>query len=237
MGPVQNDWAGKLLTMARLFPKRFRKQLKNFRILAKGQGQYRTIKEERIVDNQGNPIPWYTYGAIEYLNCFDFKRRHVFEFGSGYSSYYWADKAQAVVSVESDAVWYEKVRADKRANQTILLAAGQKAYVGSLVEQGRRFDIVVVDGLWRERCAWEAAQHLSEGGLIIFDNSDAYPNTAGMLRGRGFLQVDFNGFGAFNSYCWATSLFFKFPNDLQVGFRNPSPIGGRTYPPDASLGG
>lgn len=33
----------------------------------------RTIDEKVCVDRDGNPIPWYTYPAIEYLSQFDYR--------------------------------------------------------------------------------------------------------------------------------------------------------------------
>ena len=46
----------------------------------------RTIDEKVCLDRNGNPIPWYTYPAIEYLSQFDYSRKTIFEFGCGNSS-------------------------------------------------------------------------------------------------------------------------------------------------------
>lgn len=46
----------------------------------------RTIDEKVCVDRDGNPLPWYTYPAIEYLSQFDYGEKTIFEFGCGYSS-------------------------------------------------------------------------------------------------------------------------------------------------------
>lgn len=42
----------------------------------------RTINEKICIDRDGNPIPWYTYPAIEYLSQFDVTDKDVFEFGA-----------------------------------------------------------------------------------------------------------------------------------------------------------
>ena len=47
-----------------------------------------------------------------------------------------------------------------------------------------------------------------------------------VLREKGFIQIDFNGFGPINGYCWSTSVFMKTPCLLQRNFAGPSPIGG-----------
>ena len=49
----------------------------------------RTIDEKVCVDRDGNPLPWYTYPAIEYLSQFDYGEKTIFEFGCGYSSLFW----------------------------------------------------------------------------------------------------------------------------------------------------
>ena len=44
----------------------------------------RSIDEKLCLDKEGNPIPWYTYPAIEYLSQFDYQDKKIFEFGCGY---------------------------------------------------------------------------------------------------------------------------------------------------------
>lgn len=65
----------------------------------------RTINEKICIDRDGNPIPWYTYPAIEYLSQFDVTDKDVFEFGCGNSSLFWADRARLVTSIEDNPDW------------------------------------------------------------------------------------------------------------------------------------
>ena len=71
----------------------------------------RTIDEKVCLDRNGNPIPWYTYPAIEYLSQFDYSRKTIFEFGCGNSSLFWASRAERVVSIEDNLQWFEKWQA------------------------------------------------------------------------------------------------------------------------------
>ena len=68
----------------------------------------RSMNEKVCIDRDGNPIPWYTYPAIEYLSQFDYSQKKIFEFGTGYSSMYWAKRAQKVISIEDKPEWFEK---------------------------------------------------------------------------------------------------------------------------------
>lgn len=201
--------------------------IRNFRLLAVGHGQWRSIRERMAVDATGGAVPWYTYPAIEYLSSFDFRDCDVFEFGSGNSSSFWASRVRNVVSVESDKEWFEAIDRNKQPNQSLLHRADASRYVSALAEQGRLFDVIVIDGKWRDQCVQEAPRHLRAGGMIVLDNSDRMleQECGTALREQGFIQVDFSGFGPINGYCWTTSVFMKTP-DLQRNFQGPSPIGG-----------
>jgi hypothetical protein len=178
------------------------------------------------VDADGRPIPWYTYPSIEYLRQFDFSQAAVFEYGSGNSSLFWAERAREVVSVEANPAWFDYVSKASSPNQTVLLRKQKNAYVGSLGQQGRLFDVIVIDGEWRLSCAAAAPSALTPGGMIVLDNSDWFPECARLLRAAGLFETDFSGFGPINSYTWTTSLFIQAPGRLQQGFRNPAPLGG-----------
>lgn len=201
---------------------------RNVFLLAFGFGQWRSIKERMAVNANGAPMPWYTYPAIEYLSSFDFKDCDVFEFGSGNSSLYWAERARSVCSVEDNHEWFEIVNARKRNNQIVIHRADEAGYIKALIEQGKLFEIIVIDGNWRRQCVSAAINCLKEGGMIVLDNSDRMieKECGKLLRDQGFLQIDFSGFGPINGYCWSTSVFMKMPTQLQLNFMGPKPIGG-----------
>jgi hypothetical protein len=200
--------------------------LQNARTLAFGQGQLETARSHLATNALGEAIPWYTYPAIEYLSTFDLRQRKVFEYGSGQSSLYWARQAGEVVSVEHDATWFEQVKAKMPANHRLFLKTEPGAYVSLIETFGHRFDVIVIDGRYRTKCAEVAPKVLADGGLLVLDNADWYPLTAAALRAQGLFQIDFNGFGPINGYSWTTSVFLRAPTSLQAGFRAASPIGG-----------
>ena len=61
----------------------YRKQWQNFKILAFEYGQWKTIKNWECIDKKGEPVPWFTYPAIEYLSHLDLSDFLVYEYGSG----------------------------------------------------------------------------------------------------------------------------------------------------------
>jgi hypothetical protein len=175
------------------------------------EGKYGHLLSSKLrlpVTSAGEPLPWYTYPAIEYLSQLDFSAKDVFEFGAGHGSQFWARRAKSVTSVESDRTWFAAVEKQKQANQSVILHEDLKDYAGAITALNRRFDIIVVDGVRRLECAKNALAHLAEGGMVILDNSDWHPKAAALLREGDLIEADFTGFGPVNNYTWTTSLFF-----------------------------
>ncbi len=195
-------------------------------IVFQGHGFPRTLESKLPIAADGSPLPWYTYPAIEYCNQLDATNLDIFEYGSGNSSLYWAHKGAKVWSVEHDPVWYENMRAKSAQLCGLWLQADRESYAASIKDVGLAFDIVIIDGAWRNECAAEALAHVRSGGLIILDNSDWYKDVTQFLRSHGFFQVDFNGFGPVNNYCWTTSIFLPFPSPYAERLGHPHPIGG-----------
>lgn len=220
----------------KLIPNNDRKQFTNFRILSHKYGQYNTIKLWSCVDANMNPIPWYTYPAIEYLNNIDFSQKIIFEYGCGNSSLYWGKRAKLVVSVEHDRDWYEKIIAKMEKNQVLLLKDKSSEYENAInlplegkCKQAIRYDLIVLDGIRRKECARVIKNNLNmesdEGCMVILDNSDWHKNTAKYLRDElDLIQFDFHGFSPINAYTLTTSVFvsrnysFKPIGDVQPVF-------------------
>jgi len=207
-------------------PEQLDKSLRGWRIFKREQGYLRSLVENKCVDSQGEPIPWYTYPAIEQLSKWDFKNCDILEYGSGNSTLWWMQRAKSVISIENSEDWHEYVSKQISEQCTILLKPVDidredekeiKDYVGCVNQLGD-FDVIIIDGVnntgVRMKCARQALDHLKPGGLFIVDNSDWLPDTCKMMRGSGFTEMDFSGLGPMNSYAETTSFFFK--PDFQI---------------------
>lgn len=186
------------------------KQLGAFRALATSYGQHRSMTSNMCVDASGNPVPWYTYPAIEYFSHLDFSAASVFEYGSGNSSRWWASRCKDLVAVESDRGWFETISASNKAANFKYLFAEPERYPQQIEAFATAFDIVIVDGIRRADCAKCAVEHIAKHGgrWLILDNSNWYPKLMRELdRQLRWLQVDFHGFGPINRYTWTTSVF------------------------------
>lgn len=202
-------------TIGKLIPGYLKAQLRNFYILAFDYGQLKTIKNWECIDRWGNPIPWYTYPAIEFLNSLNFSNKSVFEYGGGNSTLWWAKKVLNIVSVEHDPEWFAKIESKLQVNYRnvkLILERDKDSYINTILKSDLKFDVVVIDGRWRGDCAKVIGEKLNfkEGFMIILDNSDWYPKTTKYIREKyDTIQVDFHGFGSINSYTWTTSIFLS----------------------------
>lgn len=189
------------------------KQVKNFKILAVDYGQFQTIRKWSCLDKAGNPIPWYTYSAIEYLSHLDFSNFNVLEYGSGNSTLWWANRCCEMVSVEHDEEWFAKISSgNELKNVTYILEKNENAYIQQSYLQDA--DIVIIDGIHRSKCADYIIESLQNNQhdltMIVFDNSDWYPKTMQKLNEKlGWVQADFHGFTPINGYTATTSVFIN----------------------------
>lgn len=224
--------------------------------LLSDQRYFASVKNGEHLDKEGNYVPWFTFPAVEAIKNWDLSNKRVFEYGSGYSTLFWAARAKEVISIEHHPDWHEKISKLAPMNARIILAAiTQKADeyhpTPETREQFRQyseairdfgiFDVIVVDGYAKSRVRYQCAQsglpQLAATGLIILDNSDWLPATARYLRQAGLIEVDMSGPVPGNEYCQTTSFFFKREFDFQpVGKRQPlAPVGGKIDNWEAAL--
>jgi hypothetical protein len=180
----------------------------NFKILGIDFGQYKTARLWESLDRNNDPIPWFSYPAIEYIMQLDFSEKTVFEFGSGNSTRFWAGRCKKVVSVDDKREWYNKMKGKLPDNVEYFLKGGQE-YIKSISTFENVFDVIIIDGGHRYECAVEALSKLSDDGFIILDNSDDEEKASKLLRDADLIEVDMSGFGPIQRGTWTTSFYFR----------------------------
>ena len=191
-------------------PKHIRSAVKNVRILEKDYGHFQSAKHGMSVDKNGQPIPWFSYPAIEYLNQLNLSDKTVFEYGSGNSSLYWAKVARQVISLEDNEKWYQIIKKSQPENLNLKLIVNPEEFI-SEIKKYDKFDIIIIDSEKIETrfgAADIAPNYLKEGGFIILDNADWYHDAAQLLREQKLIEVDFTGFAPIIGYTTTTSFFF-----------------------------
>lgn len=193
-------------------PLNWRNSLRLAKILWFQYGHLRSAAAGASVDAAGDPVPWYTYPALEYLKQLDLSTARLFEYGSGNSTLWWSRQVASVVAVEHNEDWFTAVSRKAPANCELLLRTTSDEYAAAIDGYPGGFDIIVIDGLvtgrTRLRCTRAALRCLRKGGLIILDNSDWLPESSHALRTAGLLEVDMTGFTPINDYTSTTSFYF-----------------------------
>jgi hypothetical protein len=181
-------------------------------------GWFKSAWTESSVDRDGNPIPWITYPAIYFINNRITKKMTVFEYGSGNSTLFWAEKGKSVTAVESDKFWQEKLQKTAPKNASIIYRELGKEYSNAIKDQKGSFDIVVVDGRLRVDCAKASVSKLSAGGVIVWDNTDRERYQQGMkeLGSKGFKRIDFYGPMPIDNMISLTTIFYRKDNVLGI---------------------
>ena len=214
--------------LGKVLPHAFMASLTNYKILSKEYGHFRSAKDWQSVDKDGQPIPWYTYPMVEFLKQLDFSQKTVFEYGSGNSTLFWAERCKRVVAIEDDPAWYKLIKPRLPANVEYILVDNKADYVQAIHQFDELFDIIIVDGSHRFECTKTARNRLSTTGMMILDNADWFIQTTAFLRGTNLLEIDMAGFNPINGYATTTSVFMSRQIDLQ-------PVG--TYQPNFAVGG
>jgi hypothetical protein len=173
-------------------------------------GWLHSLITSRPVNSNDQPIPWFTYPAIDFLEPRVGPNWSVLEWGAGNSTLWWAKRARWVISIEHDPAWHQMISASAPVNSTISLATNETDYV-SATDSPERFDVIVIDGEHRNSCARRAVELAGPQTIIIFDNSDRQAVRDGLhfLDQSGWKRIDF--FGLLPAYCYrtCTTVFFK----------------------------
>lgn len=184
--------------------------------LLKKFGLLRSFQKKISVDAQDNPIPWYTYPAIEYLEQFDFSDKIIFEYGMGNSTLYWSKYAKKVICADDNQDWYQQITNQCNHNVTAYFEPNEQQYPATVMKAGIMFDIIVIDAIKRDECALFALKQIAEDGIIIIDDtervnwSEEYKRALHILQqDNRFIQIDFYGFSAINEYTKITTLFIS----------------------------
>lgn len=154
-------------------------------------------------------VPWFAQTAIEFLERHVTREMHVFEYGAGGSTLFFARRAAAVVSTEDNADWMQRVEqglaAERVANVRLQFHPfdfqhaenfAASSYLNSLPPDP--LDIIVVDGIEdvtpvRPQCFRLAEMRIKPGGIIIVDDSWRYPELRTANRAKSWREFRSTG--------------------------------------------
>lgn len=188
-------------------------------------GYFRSCRERLPVDAYGNPLPWYSYSAIHFLetriNALDLAAAlKVHEYGTGYSTLRWSKRCETLHCCEHSEEWFNVMRKSVPDNVTLALIKEDRLseYVESAGGGPHKHDIIIVDGIARNECAYNATAAISGRGVIILDDSqrDEYREGVSHIIRNGFKRLDFVGLGPITTNRQSTTIFYREGNCLVI---------------------
>lgn len=169
-------------------------------------------------DNE--PLPWVTHSFIDFISDRLNKNMDIFEYGSGYSTFFYSKKVKSVTSVEHAREWHDKLKnkLPKNINLIYQESVSDATYCMLAASSGKKFDMIIVDGFFRVNCIKNSYKALEDDGVVILDDSERveYQEGVRFLEQSCFKHIDFWGIspGFFNRMC--TTVFYKDNNCLGI---------------------
>ena len=202
-------------------------------------GHLKSSLKSRAVDKKGQPLPWYTYPAIEWILGKDWKGANVLEFGCGQSSLFWDRMGATVTGIEDNLTWKLMLEYQLRKAKHKIIYQDPKdsllgnEYLNSLGygSSNYPFDVICVDGCDRYAAAFWAYSFMCNNTFVIIDNSGGNHKSAAKPE-RGYIEmfnenpdiirIDFIGYPPGNSRAHCTSVFF-YPQNKRLK-NQPVPV-------------
>jgi hypothetical protein len=124
--------------------------------------------------------------------------------------------AQFVQSCEHDETWFRTVRSQLPQNAAITYRALPGDDYVAEIATGGPWDIAMVDGRQRAECALTALEHLSERGVVVWDDTGRAEYDEGLraVVARGFSRVDFHGLKPCSRREHSTSILYRSGQNL-----------------------
>jgi len=195
--------------------------------------KWRNSLKSTVDDFSLDIYPWYTYGAIDWVQKNIKKDAVIFEYGSGGSTLYYSMFAKELISIEHNKEWFMLVQEKIKNKKNIKLILKEprelqdtskssyksetfnslktfdfENYVNSIEDYPEKyFDLISIDGRCRPMCLLKAASKIKNGGYLILDNSERshYQDAMNSIVCRE--RLDFFGFGPKLKSFWRTTIW------------------------------
>ncbi|WP_026999672.1 class I SAM-dependent methyltransferase [Eisenibacter elegans] len=180
-------------------------------------GWFRSYCRKQPIDAQGNPLPWYSYAAIRFLEPRLSPDFRVLEYGAGNSTLWYAQRVRSVLAIEHDSAWVKALTPLLPDNAKILHKPlePKEAYTQAAENPSQPFELIIIDGRLRNRCVAAALQWLSDDGVLILDNAERahYAKARRLLQEKGFKYLEFWGMPVGVPVNSSTHIYYR-PNNV-----------------------
>jgi hypothetical protein len=183
-------------------------------------GWMQSLSAKKPIDHNGKPIPWMNYPVVRILQERLTKDLNLFEFGSGYSTLFYAKKVKAVTSVEYDEKWLHIIKSQLPDNVNIIFKQQDVDgdYCRVIKSTGKKYDVVIVDGRDRVNCIKQSISALTSKGVILLDDSqrERYQEGIDFAKSHGFKALNLEGLKATGTEVDRTTIFYQAGNCFDI---------------------
>ena len=180
------------------------------------KGWMRSNEVGAPVNRDGNPIPWYTYPAVDFIDPRIRPDFRVFEFGSGHSSLWYSNRVDEVVAVEDSENWASAMQERSPPNLTVIHEPDLNDYAVEVTVHGS-FDIVVIDGRVRQNCVAPTLEAITDDGVVILDDFGRWEDDDWTrFRDAGFRALPLVGSKAQRLTESCTAILYRDRNCLDI---------------------
>jgi hypothetical protein len=162
-------------------------------------GWIQSVRAKAVVDATGKPIPWATFPYLAFVTPRLKTEWRVFEYGAGASTLFYSGYVDHVTAVEHD-VDFANALGQLTPKNVSLICPGAPAeeYINAIDRSGSRFDLIVVDGIYRNECIEKAISKVTEFGVVVLDDAERndYAHGVHLLHDAGFKELPFWGLAA-----------------------------------------
>lgn len=183
----------------------------------KDNGWFNSFENQIPINSKNEPIPWTTYSFIDFVKPRLNKQMNIFEYGSGYSTLFFAKHVKKVTSVEHDEKWFKKLKNQIPPNAVIFIKSISD-FVESIADNEEKYDLIFIDGEERVSCLKKSVSHITSNGVIILDDSERIEYLDGVenLLNNSFKRIDFWGISPGCLYKKCTTIFYRTENCLCI---------------------
>lgn len=151
--------------------------------------QMTKLEGGRYQDVDGCILPWYTSPCLEWMVSLDLKEKVIFEYGIGDSSLWYERQGAYNFGIESNEDWWMYVVSKSAHKNPYTFTKSKERYLLGENDHRILFDLIIIDGLYRDECTEYALKVLKPSGYLIIDNwkqpsvEEHWPLTEKLIEG------------------------------------------------------
>lgn len=196
-------------------------------------GWLKSFFYRKIIDRNNMPIPWWTYSSIKFVDQRLTKDMEIFEFGAGFSSLWLSKRVKSITAIENNKEWLDYIKKKNIPNIELIysdtnnrkyvdiaflpIENNEISYGSAISKTNKKFDIIIIDGVDRNKSIKYAIDSLKINGVIIIDNLEYSDKiTEALLLLKDFKSLEFWGLAPSVSHESGTGIFYRENNCLSI---------------------